>query len=279
MNIIGNAGGNQVRGDGSFQLTNVPPGEYVLDVQQRPQNIRNLQDLNLAQLEFASMPLSVSGGDIDNLTIVTTPGVTVSGRVAYQGQGAAEADAAGDGGAAIGRPGPDRRADQRAGARRRTRQPGRHVRAARPRRTADDSRPGPSRSGWALKSITLDGADITDTRYDFKPGNNVTGLVITLTDRLTEVTGSVRDARGQPVDRLRARRVPRRYEALGRAVALRADDAAKSERHVQHQGAAAGTLSRRGRSRSRKRITERSRRARTASPARAAAFRWPKVKR
>ena len=89
MNIV-NGGGNQVRPDGSFQLTNVPPGDYVLDVQQRPQNIRSLQDINLSQLEFASMPVSVSGGDIDNLTIVTTPGVTVSGRVAYQGQGAAE---------------------------------------------------------------------------------------------------------------------------------------------------------------------------------------------
>ena len=87
MNLIGNGAGGQVRPDGSFQLANVPPGEYVLDVQQRPQNIRNLQDINLAQLEFASMPLSVSG-DIDNLTVVTTPGVTVSGRVAYQGQGA-----------------------------------------------------------------------------------------------------------------------------------------------------------------------------------------------
>ena len=87
MNLIGNGGGGQVRPDGSFQLANVPPGEYVLDVQQRPQNIRNLQDINLAQLEFASMPLSVSG-DMDNLTVVTTPGVTVSGRVAYQGQGA-----------------------------------------------------------------------------------------------------------------------------------------------------------------------------------------------
>ena len=76
-----------MRPDGSFQLTNVPPGDYVLDVQQRPQNIRGLQDINLSQLEFASMPVSVSG-DIDNLTIVTTPGVTVSGRVAYLGQSA-----------------------------------------------------------------------------------------------------------------------------------------------------------------------------------------------
>ena len=47
MNIV-NGGGNQVRPDGSFQLTNVPPGDYVLDVQQRPQNIRNLQDINLS---------------------------------------------------------------------------------------------------------------------------------------------------------------------------------------------------------------------------------------
>lgn len=53
--------------------------------------------------------------------------------------------------------------------------------------------------GWGLKSITLNGADITDTPYDFKPGSDVSGLVITITDRLTEVTGSVRDGRGQPV--------------------------------------------------------------------------------
>jgi hypothetical protein len=58
MNIV-NGGANQVRPDGSFQLTNVPPGDYVLDVQQRPQNIRGLQDINLSQLEFASMPVSV----------------------------------------------------------------------------------------------------------------------------------------------------------------------------------------------------------------------------
>ena len=54
-------------------------------------------------------------------------------------------------------------------------------------------------AGWALKSITIDGADITDAAYNFKPGNNVTGLVVTLTDRVTEVTGAVRDGRGQPV--------------------------------------------------------------------------------
>jgi carboxypeptidase family protein len=197
MNIIGNAGA-QVRPDGSFQLTNVPPGEYVLDVQQRPQNIRNLQELNLSQLEFASMPLSVSGGDIDNLAVMTTPGVTVSGRVAYQGQGAPKSTvqvtaAPPSGGAApIGQ-----LINARALGGGRVNQDGtfelRGV--AGPQMIRVQNLP----AGWGLKGITLDGADITDAPYDFKPGNNVTGLVITLTDQLSEITGSVRDGRGEPV--------------------------------------------------------------------------------
>ena len=198
MAMMGNAGNNQVKPDGSFQLTNVPPGDYVLDVQQRPQNIRNLQDINLAQLEFASMPVTVSGGDIDNLTIVTTPGVSVSGRVVYQGQGAPKpglqvtavppsggpspigmlinAKALGGG-----RVAPDGTFELRG--------------IAGPQMIRVQAVP----TGWALKSVTLNGADITDAVYDFKSGNNVTGLVVTMTDRLTELTGAVRDGRGQPL--------------------------------------------------------------------------------
>ena len=198
MNIV-NGGTNQVRPDGSFQLTNVPPGDYVLDVQQRPQMMRGMQDINLSQLEFASMPVSVSGGDIDNLTIVTTPGVTVSGRVAYQGQGAPKAtqsmqviavppsggpspigmllNAKALGG---GRVGQDNTFELRG--------------IAGPQMLRVQGVP----PGWTLKSITMDGIDITDAAYDFKPGNNMTGLVVTITDRVTDVTGAVRDARGQP---------------------------------------------------------------------------------
>ncbi len=196
MNIA-NLGNNQVRADGSFQLSNVPPGEYTLDVQQRPMNVRNLQDVNLAQLEFASMPVSVSGGDIDSLTIFTTPGVTVSGRIAYQGQGsprptgqvtaAPPAGGAAPIGAMInarvlggGRVNEDGTFELRG--------------LAGPQIIRLQGIP----AGWGLKSVTLNGADITDTAYDFKPGNTITGLIITLTDRLTEITGSVRDVRGQP---------------------------------------------------------------------------------
>jgi hypothetical protein len=197
MNIMG-GGGGQVRPDGTFELSNVPPGEYMLDVQQRPAALRGMQDINLSQLEFASMPLSVSGGDIDNLTIVTTPGVTVSGRVAYQGQSAPKpgvqitAVPPAGGSSPIGM----LLASKALGGGRVDQDGAFELRGvAGPQIIRVQGMP----AGWALKSVTLDGADITDAVYDFKPGHNVTGLVVTLTDRLSEITGNVRDGRGQPI--------------------------------------------------------------------------------
>lgn len=196
MNMIGNAGG-QVRQDGTFQLTNVPPGDYTLDVQQRPRAIQNLQDLDALQLEFASMPLSVSG-DIDNLTIVTSPGVTVVGRVVYQGQAPPKQNLQITAVPPAGGPSPiGALISAKALGGGRVNQNGAfELRGiAGPQLIRVQALP----AGWALKSITIDGADITDAPYDFKPGVNVSGLVVTLTDRLSEITGNVRDTRGQAV--------------------------------------------------------------------------------
>ena len=128
---------------------------------------------------------------------MTTPGVTVSGRVAYQGQARRSRQlqvmaAPPSGGAPIGM-----LINARALGGGRVNQDGTfELRGlAGPQMIRVQGVP----AGWGLKSITLDGADITDMPYEFKPGNNVTGLVITLTDRLSEITGSVRDGRGQPV--------------------------------------------------------------------------------
>ena len=49
----------------------------------------------------------------------------------------------------------------------------------------------------AVKSVTLEGEEITDTPYEFKPGSNVAGLEIALTNSLTTLTGSVRTPRGE----------------------------------------------------------------------------------
>ena len=50
-----------------------------------------------------------------------------------------------------------------------------------------------------MKSVTHQGTDITDTGLDFKEGGNVTGLEIVLTQRATELSGSVQDAGARPV--------------------------------------------------------------------------------
>jgi hypothetical protein len=187
-------GGNQVRGDGSFTINNVPPGEYTLDVQQRP---RDLANLGTTQLEFASIPITVSGSDLTGLTIVTTAGVSVSGRVVLQSQktqsislrGIQIAAMSPSGGQSImgiagralggGRVSNDGTFDLRG--------------LAGPQRISVSNIP----NGWVLKSITLESEDITDTPFDFKTGRNLDGLVVTLTDQLTDLSGTVSDSRGQ----------------------------------------------------------------------------------
>ncbi len=190
-------GSNQIRADGTFQLTGVPPGDYVLDVQQRPQNVRNIQEINLSLLEFASMPLAVSG-DIDNLTVVTTPGVTMSGRVVFPGQAVPQSNmqVVANPSAGAASPVAMMMAGRALGGGRVNQDGTFELRGlAGPRLIRVQSVP----SGWALKSVAVEGNDVTDTPFEFKSGTNVSGVVITMTNRLTEVTGGVRDSRGQPV--------------------------------------------------------------------------------
>ena len=49
-----------------------------------------------------------------------------------------------------------------------------------------------------LKSATWSGHDIADTPVDLKAGVDATGIVVTLTDRPIEISGTVRDATGRP---------------------------------------------------------------------------------
>ena len=52
--------------------------------------------------------------------------------------------------------------------------------------------------GWALKSVRLNGTDVTDSGVDFKAGEQLSNLEIVLTSRTTEITGGVTTANGEP---------------------------------------------------------------------------------
>ena len=51
---------------------------------------------------------------------------------------------------------------------------------------------------WFLKSVTWRDQDVTDTPIDFVPGQVIDGLQIVFTRKASEITGSVKDDRGQP---------------------------------------------------------------------------------
>lgn len=55
-------------------------------------------------------------------------------------------------------------------------------------------------TGWTLKSVRVNGNDITDTGLDFKPGENISGLEVTLTSKVTEVNGTVKSGSQQVKD-------------------------------------------------------------------------------
>ena len=54
----------------------------------------------------------------------------------------------------------------------------------------------PGQAAWTVKSISISGQDVTDGAIEIKPGQNVDNVSVVLTDRTTEMSGTVRDARG-----------------------------------------------------------------------------------
>jgi hypothetical protein len=51
---------------------------------------------------------------------------------------------------------------------------------------------------WMLKSAVVDGRDLLDTSLEIRANENVEGLVVTFSDRYTELTGTLLDAAGVP---------------------------------------------------------------------------------
>jgi hypothetical protein len=171
---------------GQFQMRNVPPGNYRLIVRQtRPFVPGPGPQTDLG--EMASMPLTIVGADVDNLMVMTSSGVTITGQVVFE-QGPPSATS----GqvrvmATVGNP------DEMSG-----------LQSPQPAIVKPDLtftmkglmgefllRTGAPNQ--YLKSVTLGGEDITDTPREFKAGDRVT---ITITSRGSTLEGNVVDAAG-----------------------------------------------------------------------------------
>src|SRR5262245_11379775 len=169
--------------NGTFTLRSVPPGEYRLNVY----DVRPAAEAP----EFASIPVSVTGEDVTTLTVGTAPGATASGRVVFEDGAAVNAPLFVRSITTV--PGAPTFSNSSVG--------------MNPDRTFELSglagrqtfRTGALPEGWFLKSVTHEGVDITDSGYDFRPGQHVSGLEIHLTRRATNLSGTVQDTRGDVV--------------------------------------------------------------------------------
>ena len=178
-----------VGGDGSFQFANVSPGRYNLQV--RPNGMPS------ATSEFATVKVVVGSDDIDNLMVTTGVGAIARGVVLTD-----------DGSV------PPFRADQvqifaspaepmtfmvNPNQNRINDDYTFELTSLSDRRLIRANVNTAPNSGWYLKSVTLDGQDITDSGAEFTPGRSYDGLQIIFTRKTTDLSGLVTDDRNAPV--------------------------------------------------------------------------------
>ena len=186
------SGGAQVAPDGTFTLNGVAPGEYSLEVR-----TNMTPGVAADSVEFGSMPITVAGVEITGVRIVTGKGATITGRVIFEGTA------------------PRQNSGQPLRVFPNPADPSRSFMVAtvfndpRSNGTVDENGNFQlaglsgrvflivSAAGFVVKSITLDGEDITDEPLDLTGKQSVAGLVIRVTDKLTQISGQVSDSRGQ----------------------------------------------------------------------------------
>lgn len=190
----------RIRESGAFTISGVPPGSYTLVASTRGGGpMRQGPPANDEAAEAASLPITVGNEDVEGVLVTTSKGGRAVGQVVIE-SGVANvtptslrvstysADDETSGGFGFGGG------------------PGGGFGEVKPDWTFElrnlFGRVGVSvsgASGLQLKGVYLDGRDVTDAGFEVKPQQVIRGLEVVLTDKRTELSGAVTDARGQPV--------------------------------------------------------------------------------
>jgi hypothetical protein len=175
--------------DGRFSASNVPPGEHSIEISPRG-----------GEEEAVSVPITAGGRDITDLIITTSPGVTISGTVIFEGAAPAEKSLRVSASSPDpGTPGPMRIFDNTQGL---IDEKGRFQLRGLSGRALFNVIPTAPMAGlprWFVKSVTFNGENITDAPLDVSAAADDSTLRIVLTDKQTIVSGTVRNSRGQSV--------------------------------------------------------------------------------
>jgi len=174
---------------GQFQMRNVASGNYRLIVRQtRPFTPGPGPQADPG--EMASLPLTIAGADLDNVMVMTTPGVTITGQVVFEQGPASPMSGQVRIMTVVGNP------DETVGL-----QPPQPA-VVKPDLTftmkglLGEFMLRASAPNQYLKSVMAGSEDITDKPREFKSNDRIT---ITLTSRVSTLEGNVSDAAGAPM--------------------------------------------------------------------------------
>ncbi len=180
---IGANYGGRIQWDGAFSIANVPPGRYVLRARG--------DDTDPPQ--FASQPISINGLDVDDVTIVLSPGATLNGTVTFLG--AAQPPDLTQ--VRISAPSTDQMVFGPQG----------NARVDKDGRFTLNGvsagshliRPAGNMRSWTLKSVAIGGRDVTDTPIAVRSGETINNVQIVFTDTISEINGTIADSSGNPI--------------------------------------------------------------------------------
>lgn len=191
--------------EGQFTVNGVAPGEYTLNA--RSMRITTPDGGGTMVFtttiggpggddsEFAALPVTVAGEDLSNVVVVTSKGATATGRLSFEG-GAKPANLASirisaapaeisDGPMMMGGSGGLAKADGTF-----------ELKGLSGHRLI---RVGNLPQGWMLKAVRANGAEVTDTGVEFKPGEQLSNIEIVATAKTTEINGGVSSSNGTAV--------------------------------------------------------------------------------
>ncbi len=180
--MLGSAPAARVGADGKFTVTGLTPGDYVL---------RAGSFLSGSDAQTATLPITIADSDISDVQLVAYRPSTITGRVVFDPPdgrpqpstlrivAARPNPMLGGGGNATAKD--DLTFEMKAA-------PGHAV------IRANVAAAGP----WQLKSVMLNGVDVTDSGIDVPQNETIPNLVVTMTAGHGELSGTVAGADGQP---------------------------------------------------------------------------------
>jgi len=194
----------RMQADGTFTITSVPPGHYVAIARSRGR---------AGEPRVGTQALVVNGQNIEGVSLVLQAGVTVAGNITVETSGTPaptdysafrvdvpEVDplpmGGGRGGGPLGGGGGGTEKNGTFAVANLL--PGLHY----IRVTGGGVLGQGQTTTWSVKSILIAGTDVSDMPIELKPGQNVDGVTVVLTDRTTELSGTVHDAKSAPMPAL-----------------------------------------------------------------------------